>query len=169
MPFKKSDINYKCRWCDKPAKHNIVKGVNKGYCSTCGSKECLKKQYKDQAVNQKKKYRNRQIIERCKHCKELFIKESYNQKWCNICVPDKAARAIIQRYGISHPEYLEMLKINLKCPICWRKLDNPIIDHDHKTGKIRGMICQHCNTSLNVIEDKDKLKRALNYLNYGTV
>lgn len=50
------------------------------------------------------------------------------------------------------------------CPICLRKLDNPVIDHNHKNGKTRGLICNHCNVSLNVIENPETLRRALNYL-----
>lgn len=58
-----------------------------------------------------------------------------------------------------------MLSETLICPICYRKLNNPVIDHNHKTRKIRGLICNHCNMALNVIENKEKLKRALIYLN----
>jgi hypothetical protein len=70
----------------------------------------------------------------------------------------------MKRYNISYNEYLEMLKIYSICPICNRNLDSPVIDHDHENGKVRGIICCHCNSALNIIENPIKLKRALQYL-----
>jgi hypothetical protein len=167
MPFKHNKISRKCKYCNKDALKNIrPDGRNKGFYKTCGSKECLSMQYKDKSVCQKKAYINKNIVELCKHCNKEFVKEMFKQKWCKICVPNKIARSIMQRYNISYPEYLEIIKENSgKCPICYRKMDNPVVDHDHKTGKVRGIICNHCNTCLNLIEDSDKLQRALNYLN----
>lgn len=155
----------KCKYCDKNVKHNVIKGRNKGYNRTCGDKKCVSEQYRDKLVNQRKRFINQQVKAICLHCKNEFIKMNWRQKWCKICVPNRASTGIIQRYDISYPEYCEMLRLNEKCPICWRKLDNPVIDHCHKTGKVRGMICNHCNVALNIIENNDKLKRALIYLN----
>lgn len=115
-------------------------------------------------MNIKKSYLAKNIYDNCEHCKTKYLKESYNQQWCKECVPDTKARSIMQRYDISHLEYLDMLNIYSSCPICLRELVNPAIDHDHKTGKIRGLICHHCNTALYVIEDKAKLQRAMEYL-----
>lgn len=49
------------------------------------------------------------------------------------------------------------------CPIC-RKRRAILIDHNHKTGKVRGIICGHCNIILESVEDKEVLIRVLNYL-----
>lgn len=58
-----------------------------------------------------------------------------------------------------------------KCAIC-STLHNPAekkgrlyVDHDHKTGAIRGLLCGHCNSGLGYFEDDiDLLINAMEYL-----
>lgn len=39
------------------------------------------------------------------------------------------------------------------------------VDHDHETGKIRGMLCNRCNTALGLLfEDPKSIKGLLTYL-----
>ena len=65
-------------------------------------------------------------------------------------------------------EYDSLLsKQNGVCPICLmppksRRLD---IDHDHKTGRIRGLLTHRCNRGLQMFgDDPAKLRRAADYL-----
>jgi hypothetical protein len=55
-----------------------------------------------------------------------------------------------------------------RCAICY---DPPpdgeflVVDHDHQTGKIRGLLCHNCNRSIGGLKDSIKVLRAtLNYL-----
>lgn len=32
-----------------------------------------------------------------------------------------------------------------QCPLCGRKINDPVLDHDHKTGAVRAALCRHCN------------------------
>lgn len=69
-------------------------------------------------------------------------------------------------YGISDKEYQRML-FNQKgiCSICERKLDPPCVDHDHKTGKVRGLLCGKCNTAIGYFSDNTtSLRNAITYL-----
>ncbi len=53
------------------------------------------------------------------------------------------------------------------CPICGKKLaTNPThIDHNHLTGKVRGILHPKCNMVVAYIEDyKDKLHKILKYI-----
>ncbi len=72
-------------------------------------------------------------------------------------------------YGISKDKWEALFeKQNGKCPICKTELGrdrNTHVDHCHNTGRIRGLLCSHCNTGLgNFFDDKDILLQAVEYL-----
>lgn len=71
----------------------------------------------------------------------------------------------IRAYGISPETYYEMLKQQgNECAICKAKSTRRAmnIDHDHKTGKVRGLLCDGCNLSLGHIEKF--MEKAIQYL-----
>lgn len=73
-------------------------------------------------------------------------------------------------YGISSSEYnIYFVEQDGCCKICgkhqveFKKKLN--VDHDHKTGKIRGLLCATCNMGLGMFKDKvELLKKAILYL-----
>lgn len=71
-------------------------------------------------------------------------------------------------YGITLEWYEETLAAQGGgCKICGRspKGRQLSVDHDHNSGKVRGLICYYCNTGLgNFKDDADLLRRALAYL-----
>lgn len=68
-------------------------------------------------------------------------------------------------YSISLEEYNEMLqKQNGLCWICGESSDL-VVDHDHESGKVRGLLCNLCNTSLGGFKDNIvSLEKAIAYL-----
>jgi hypothetical protein len=59
---------------------------------------------------------------------------------------------------MTYNKYLdELKKQDTKCKICERDLNNPQVDHDHATGKYRGILCVPCNNGLGVYEKKKHL------------
>lgn len=71
-------------------------------------------------------------------------------------------------YGLSSTEFFQLLeKQNYCCAICninnnKRKL---VVDHCHKTSKVRGLLCQHCNSAIGfVADDISLLEKAIEYL-----
>lgn len=76
-----------------------------------------------------------------------------------------------RRYGITPEDYERMAKEqNNCCAICSQpvenltKRDKLCIDHDHKTGKVRGLLCGGCNAHLAVLENIDFIIKAQSYL-----
>lgn len=170
MPFKSEAKVRLCKYCEEPAKvhYHGIKRLHKGYYRTCGSEVCLRRQYNDHAVNQKKAYVSRGITKPCDSCGKEFVKTNNTSRWCSECVPTSAARERMMRYGISESQYQALfVRSDGLCPICLKNRAT-VIDHDHKTNRVRGLICQHCNTSLHVIENPEHLQRALDYLNQNT-
>ena len=55
-----------------------------------------------------------------------------------------------------------------RCLIC-KKIDKLVIDHCHKTGKVRGLLCHCCNAGIGMFEDNiEILDKAKEYLKiYG--
>jgi hypothetical protein len=80
-------------------------------------------------------------------------------------------RHLKDRYGITIEEYDLLVQAqNGRCAICGTT--NPggrkvrfCVDHDHITGKIRGLLCSPCNRALGGFHDDPQLLRvAINYL-----
>lgn len=78
----------------------------------------------------------------------------------------------LKNYGLTFDEYMGMVsKQNNRCAICGEKQPLHInngelnIDHDHSTGKVRGLLCNHCNTGIGMMKDDVKrMKAAIKYL-----
>ena len=74
------------------------------------------------------------------------------------------------KYGVSQEDYAKRLKKqNYGCAICRvheMKLTRGLyVDHNHKTGKVRGLLCTNCNTALGMLEDSPELlTKAIEYL-----
>lgn len=74
-------------------------------------------------------------------------------------------------YGITLEIFNGMLLAqDYKCKICSVHFDtvgsmNTHIDHCHKTGKVRGILCNRCNIALGYLhDDVEVLKAAIKYL-----
>ena len=83
-------------------------------------------------------------------------------------------RGIKTRYNMDSPEYERiLLSQNYSCAICGKHLSeggrNFCIDHDHVTGKNRGLLCTNCNVALGLLKDDPQIiSKALEYLNHHT-
>jgi len=75
---------------------------------------------------------------------------------------------IKKRYGITKADYERMLFVQMGlCAICLIKPTHKLhVDHDHLSGKVRGLLCGNCNKALGLLRDNtDFLIKAIEYLN----
>jgi hypothetical protein len=86
----------------------------------------------------------------------------------------------VKQYGLTHEQYLELHRSqNGLCAMCHlaETAVNPSgeirglnIDHCHKTGRVRGLLCRNCNVALGLIKDNTELlKHAVTYLETCTI
>lgn len=132
----------------------------------------------------------------CPDCKESLKRDSFNKdrtqydglcSYCKKCKRTRSkkyradrsehyknyefVRGLRRNYNMTLEDYERIYKEqDGKCAICdkreeefKRKLH---VDHDHKTGFIRGLLCTKCNPGLGYFEDSiEKLELAITYLN----
>lgn len=117
----------------------------------------------------------------CGETKELhfFSKHSGSKhartRSCKQC---KTRHSRQRRYGVTPEQYDAMLQSqNGRCAICGTTdpktrtsgchvKSSFCVDHCHKTGKVRGLLCMECNTGLGKFKDNpDTLTAAISYLN----
>lgn len=74
-------------------------------------------------------------------------------------------------FGLTMDQYRAMLaEQNAMCAICGHPHDEGlrkglVVDHNHTTGKVRGLLCRHCNTAIGQLkEDPSLFQRAVSYL-----
>lgn len=58
------------------------------------------------------------------------------------------------RYGITEKLFISILGNQLgRCAICCIPMIEPCVDHNHKTGEIRGLLCHGCNLQVGRYEN----------------
>ena len=105
------------------------------------------------------------------HCKKC-VRKNYDKHKADRVLKDKT-----RNYGISAKEYVELLeKQGHVCAICGEpetrihkgSLASFSVDHDHETGKVRGLLCGTCNHGLGYFrDDVELMNNAIEYLNYN--
>lgn len=104
----------------------------------------------------------------CKGCQAQFNIDIKQRGYCS-----SKCRSIHTNYKINIIQYKELLeKQNNKCAICNIEFDSNCkkykqinIDHNHKTLKVRGILCSPCNRSLGLLKEDIKiLESMINYI-----
>lgn len=97
----------------------------------------------------------------------------YQKEWVkkNSEKVKESARAqhLKRKFKMTVEEYDSILESqNGVCKICGNVCATNkalAVDHDHRTGKIRGLLCKNCNTALGLFKDDEELMlKAINYI-----
>lgn len=153
-----------CTKCDKtyPATAEYFSrnsGRKDGFTSRC--KTCVieyrKKYYKEHVDTLKERGRRyyrehpenyKEHAERIKRASKKYNKTHYKEI---------RERRIKYKYGITLEQYDEMFAVqDGVCAICGGVNPNNgrlCVDHDHTTGKVRGLLCQSCNSVIGYIKE----------------
>lgn len=131
---------------------------------------------------------------KCSGCKKIKLLSEFTKRktskdgyhcWCKLCTnkyaknyikqhPDRAKKwdrkyNLKHRCGLQQDEFLQISKKQKgKCLICKKKVVRLCIDHNHKTGKVRGLLCQNCNAALGMVDENiNVLKDMIRYIKNG--
>ena len=116
----------------------------------------------------------------CKCCGKLFNPSAPSHMYCSQeCADIGLQDAYLKRcYGIDTKEYFRLYNLQNKlCKLCnkegFKMLQTHklklVVDHCHKTGKVRGLLCHNCNRGLGLFKDDvSSLLRAIKYLESAT-
>lgn len=137
-------------------------------CSKCKTEKSI-----DSFHNNKRSKDGKQ--HRCKPCAKAFTQEA-TKTWRNSSENYKFSvmkTKVKLKYGLDLDTIQKIYEAqNGCCAICKRELlygadkcDTPHIDHNHKTGTVRGLLCLQCNTGLGMFDDSIALlDQAKSYL-----
>jgi hypothetical protein len=69
-----------------------------------------------------------------------------------------------RNYGITLDDLNRMVAAqDGKCALCGAPLKRNYVDHDHATGKVRGVVCCRCNIRLSAVDDTEWMEKARQY------
>ena len=150
-------------------------------CKVCGVEKNVQEYYVGKTGKNGQKWRK----PTCKECELRAAREKYHKcpptdrrhrNAVNPCnsIEYRRKSKLWNRYGLTLEQFDSMLEEqDSKCKICNRELhyegnikEKPHVDHSHSTGKVRGLLCGWCNTSIGYANDDVKvLTEMINYLN----
>lgn len=114
----------------------------------------------------------------CPRCKKSQPRSDYQKRaadketgfvniysTCKSCTKEKN---MLRKYGMTLKQWEEMLEEqNGVCKICFESpnyTSQYYVDHNHETGKVRGIICARCNFALG--HSRDRIDILINMINY---
>jgi hypothetical protein len=109
----------------------------------------------------------------CYECRKNY-QRLYNQrpeqkeavkKWSSVNKDHRKNRVYQRIYGITLADYWRMYKEqDGHCAICTKQM-SLVVDHNHQTGRVRGLLCGSCNRGIGYLgDDPIRLQRASEYL-----
>jgi hypothetical protein len=92
----------------------------------------------------------------CKDCSR-----DYKRKWREKNKEHIRTYRVFYEYGLTKDEYE---RLNKSCVGCGSEV-NLVVDHNHTTGAVRGLLCSPCNLALGLVKDNTTiLSNLIKYL-----
>lgn len=89
------------------------------------------------------------------HPEHRAVAIAYTREWM-AKHPEATQIFRVRRHGLTQVQFDALMLAQCgKCAICTEPLEHPCaIDHDHVTGEVRGLLCNHCNHVLGHAHDR---------------
>jgi hypothetical protein len=108
------------------------------------------------------------LLKACSNCKQQKPYDSVNfrlnknkasglDSWCRECAANYKKLNSFPT-GIKDKYRARQARQLVECVICGVQTD-PVVDHDHQTGHVRGGLCRNCNLGLGHFKDDPELLR----------
>jgi hypothetical protein len=162
---------HRCPKCKKPLDADAFapSQLKYGPCRACHRQD--QRDWRKNNPEKNKAKKHRYYLAHAEHCK------AHSRAWRKTHTGQVRARNIKKR-GLSCQEFSSMVEAQGgRCLICNKKPDVNAasinyrvlhIDHDHQTGKVRGLLCSNCNKGLGFFhDDPTLLVAASTYLRRG--
>ncbi len=143
-------------------------------CSRCHQELPLEAFNKNKAKKDGRTYacrdcRNRRIRERRAGSADVRERQNKRQAGYYAKNPEKRRAHFLQwKYGLTPEQHKQMyIDQNGCCALCGEPVAyyKILVDHDHATDRIRGLLCRKCNSGLGALGDSvEGLQNAIKYL-----
>lgn len=157
------------------AKCGIEKGVGEFHKNGTRNGRIRTRKWCKSCTNEGNKARRDANLEKYREIERLSWRSNFHKNGQTKRLASMKWR-IIKKYGITVCEYEVMYRSqNGACAICNSQLEiaaagrgsrrSACVDHDHVTGKVRGLLCHACNTAIGALQDDiGVIESALQYL-----
>ena len=164
-------LRCQCKECHKlpPVRPKETLPAGKKRCSKCGK-------VKEKEAFHKDKSRPDGVACSCKECAKVYEsanREKIKKRKVAYNAKNRERKKwwfILKTYGLTQDAYIEILKSQCgACAICGKTEEGSgralSVDHNHDTGKVRGILCSDCNVGLGLFRDDIQcLHNAIDYL-----
>ena len=124
------------------------------------------KEHREEYIERAEKWRKDNLKRRNEYSKQWREDnpekvKKYSKTYCKKHRERAKIVHLKRNYDLSYENWLKMWENqDGKCAICGTSFDKPsdvCIDHNHKTGEIRGLLCNKCNFAIGLLNDDPEL------------
>lgn len=150
------------------SEYHRTKKSKDGIISVC--KACKKLEHLEKYPLNKDKYKISSSNWRKKNAEKFKVKKKewhtinrercteVSRNWRRKNADRVRSNYLLKKYGITPSDYDALLAAqDGACAMCKSKPENFDLDHDHKTGVVRGILCGPCNRAIGLLRDSPDL------------